>query len=474
METITYLNLKVEGAPIKTITQLQMENRMNTYGRAFVAGEVDYGEGSDYVKKAQPGTMVTICTSAEGQPQKLFVGVVANAGIRKQGEYAQLELTLCASASQLDKQRKNQSFQNMGSTYEQIINKSLAGAASVRMKASDHATGKLIMQYNETGWAFTQRMASALGAPISANTDTAIPVITVGIPKTGKSYTLSGVEQGLPGGKADIESMGQSFGATQLVSTQAVLLGDQIQYGDSQGIVQGYRSNMQDGTLKTTIEVSSGTAGSAGGGAGGMAGSGAGGANPMQPQQITNTQASGKMFTGIVQGVKLDKVQVHLIDIDESYDGGGDFWFPYSTAYSSSDGSGFYCMPKENDTVRVFFPSDNEADAFAASSVNVSPLDNPKDKKWRSPAGKEILMTEEGLFITCKDEKIFINLQNEDGITICSEKDININSQSNMLLYAKEGITLQAKNKILISTGESYIDITEDLIQMGAKQIMIN
>ncbi len=106
--------------------------------------------------------------------------------------------------------------------------------------------------------------------------------------------------------------------------------------------------------------------------------------------------------------------------------------------------------------------------------MNVSPLDNPVHKKWRSPAGKEILLTEEGMYITCKEQRIFINMEDEYGITIHSDKDINVNSMTNMMLYAKEGITLHAENKILISTGESYIDITDKLIQMGAQQIMIN
>ena len=45
---------------------------------------------------------------------------------------------------------------------------------------------------------------------------------------------------------------------------------------------------------------------------------------------------------------------MHLVDIDSEYDGAGNVWLPYSTAYSSSDGSGFYCMPAEGDQV-VFF-----------------------------------------------------------------------------------------------------------------------
>lgn len=477
METITFLNLKVEGTPITKITRLVIQNRIHTYGKAVVEGETDYEAGSQFVKKAQPGMTITVSTTAAGQPKVLFLGVIANAGIRKMGEYALLELNLTATASRLHIKRNHKSYQNTGYTYEKVVNQALDGHASLNMLAHDHATGKLIMQYNETDWAFAQRMASALDAPISANVDTAVPVITIGVPKTGKSYELSSAEYGFSDSGAQQGGLPDGgFAGTKLTGTQAVQLGDKIEYGGASGVVLGYESDMRDGTLKTTADVMSEAAaqaassGAAGGSGGFLGGSGGG----MQIPQITNTQASGKMFQGIVQAVKLDQVQVHLTDIDSEYDGGGDVWFPYSTAYSSSDGSGFYCMPEIGDQVRVFFPSDNEKDAFAASSVNVSPLENPKHKKWRSPAGKEILMTEEGIFITCNENKIFINLTNEDGIAICCEKDISVNSKANLTSYAKNEIKMQADHKVLISAGESFIDMTKELIQLGGRQIMIN
>lgn len=455
METITYLNLKVEGTPITRVLTMDIENGIDMYGKAYVEGETSYEEGSRFIQRVQSQTRVTISTTASGQPQKLFVGVVGNANIRKEAEYAVLELTLNAVASTLDKEKQNASYQKTGSTYEELITQSVNGKSVIDMKAADHATGSLVMQYNETPWKFAQKMASALGAPICANTDTEIPVLTIGMPQTGRTYKLSDVEYGY-------ESNGEQLNTT-ITSTQAVQVGDSVSYGGSTDAVKRYCSKMQGGVLKTTVYVIPQAE---------AAGMNSGQADPKR--QITNTQAAGKMFSGVVQEVQLDKVKVHLTDIDSSFDAGGDFWFPYSTAYSSSDGSGFYCMPAQGDTVRVFFPSDNEKDAFAASSVNVSPLDNPKHKKWRSPAGKEILLTEEGMFITCKEGKIFINMEDENGITIYSDKDINVNSMSNMTLYAQQGITIQSENKVLVSTGESYIDITSDLIQMGAKQILIN
>lgn len=64
-----------------------------------------------------------------------------------------------------------------------------------------------------------------------------------------------------------------------------------------------------------------------------------------------NQNCSGKMFTGTVKNVSGSKVQVQF-SFDSEFS--GNHWFEYSTAYSSSDQSGWYCMPEVGDTVRVF------------------------------------------------------------------------------------------------------------------------
>lgn len=459
METITYLNIKVEGAPFKKILSLQINNAINGYGSAYIEGEVDYHTGTFYAQRLTSDTIVKITTTAKGQPSILFMGVVSGSAVSQEDDYAILKIGLSATAHKLNLKKKNQSFQNSSDTYEKVITKALNGEADLKMNVSDRAIGSMIMRYNETSWEFAQRMASTFGAPLSANVDTEKPLLTVGMPKTGKTYTVQDAKLGFS------SESPTSYGGTVVTSSQYVYLGDKITVDGRTETVQEYESSLDYGILTTKIclmsndtegKIESGTNDS-----------------PIQAP-ITNTAASGKMFTGVVQAVQMDKVQVHLTSIDSEYDAGGTHWFPYSTAYSSSDGSGFYCMPAVGDTVRVFFPSDNEADAFAASSVNVSPLDNPLHKKWRSPAGKEILFTPEGLLISCKDDKIFIDLADAEGIKICSEKDITINAQNNLTLYAKKTLKMQAENKVLLSSGESYIDMSEDIIEMGANQVLIN
>lgn len=447
METITYQNLKVEGTPIRKVTELVIDHGMNTYGTATVTGEVSIAEGEAFASRADGTTQLKITTTASGQPGTLFVGIVDSASVSKMADYALLTVGLKATAYRLDMQKNNKSFQNLGSTYEEVISKAIDGKATVKMEVSDKATGQLIMQYQETPWEFAGRMASQFEAPICANVTTDKPVITIGVPKGGKSYDLPDVEY------VSAAETGSGASGTGISTMQYMELGDTVTYGGSSGQAGHIHATLKDGILRTTVSTSKKQ-------------------SFAQPARYNQT-ASGRMFKGKVQAVEKDKVQVHLVDIDESYDGGGNLWLPYSTAYSSSDGSGFYCMPQVGDDVRVFFPSDNEKDAFAASSVNVSPLDNPQHKKWRSPAGKEILFTEGGIFITCKDEKVFINLEDENGITISSDKDINVMTVNNMMLYAQNQLTVQAENKILLSTGSSYIDMTPEEIQMAGKKILI-
>lgn len=453
METITYQNIKIEGAPIKKITKLEISNAINSYGEVHLSGEVELAEGDSFVNRADESTCITIETSASGQPPVLFKGVVESTSISKFAEYAVLNIVLRATASKLNLRKEKRSFQNTGNTYEEVLNKVLDGKAKLQMNVSDKAVGKLVVQYNETAWEFTLRMASEFGAPLCSNVETDLPVLTIGVPKTGRSYSLSDVEYEFSDVGMKTSTMQGDTSMSGIATRQFVTLGDTINYGGQTQQVQRYTATLRDGILMIYIGAAPDTG--------------------FSQVPITNTQVSGKMFLGEVKAVKRDTVQVHLLDIDAEYDAGGTLWLPYSTAYSSSDGSGFYCMPQEGDRVRVFFPSDNEKDAFAASSVNVSPLDNTLHKKWRSPAGKEILLTEGGIFITCNDQKVFINLEDEAGISICSDKDINICSNNNILVYAQNLLKIQSEEKILLSTGTSYIDMTSTSIEMGANNVVI-
>ena len=456
MEPITYLNIQVEGAAFTRLLGLEIRHNINEHATANISGEMSIEAAQDYMNRADERTAVKITTSAQGQPPVLFYGAVTSVGMEKMNDYAVVQLVVTSASILLDYEKKNKSHQNTNKTYDEIMTQAVAGQAMIQMEVTDKATGSIIVQCNETPWEFCKRMASRLSAPVITSINARVPVFTIGIPKRGKTYPLADVELHTESGNLSSKGfMAQDMLGTNIKTTQYMFLGEAISLGSGNQKVSGISASLESGMLISTVCIST--------------------EKSFTQPTVSNTQISGKMYTGVVQAVQKDQVQVHLVDIDSEYDAGGNVWLPYSTAYSSSDGSGFYCMPAVGDQVRVFFPGSNEGEAFAASSVSVNSAPEVTDKQWTGPEGKQILMTKEGIYITtnASDNKIFINLTDKDGITISSNKNITICAKKNLSLISNDTININAENDILISSAESYIDIKPEGIELGAENVVI-
>lgn len=467
MEVITYSNIAVEGFPFKKIISVTIQHNPNEHARAEVVGEVATDAAKSLMQRVDEKMMVTISTTAEGQPGKLFCGCVGNLAMEQENDYSRVSLQLYSTSRLLDITKKNKTYQNTAKTYGQIMSADISAIGDLHMMVSDKAIGQLIMKYNETDWAFMKRMASQLNAPLITNLTSERPQIYIGMPPAGKTIN---VESSSYTYGSDIESfsqnagtMMQDFAGEQVEAYQYGYLGDEVSMNGKCEYVKSVYAYLEDGIMRIRYGLLAATAVAAGGSMAGIA-----------APAMVNSQASGKMMRGIVQAVQGDKVQVHLTDVDGSYDGGGNWWFPFSTAYSSGDGSGWYCMPEVNDEVRVFFPSGNEGEAFAASSVCAHPPTNPRNKSWKAPGGKEILLTDDGLYIIGKSGKIFINLTDEKGVEIHSDKDINITSDAKISISAANEIHVVATNEIIIGTESAYLDLTKDTAVLAASEVLIN
>lgn len=458
MEPITHLNIKIEDVSFSRLLELEIRQNLNEHGIAVITGEMDVTQARGYLARVDEKTTVRITTTAQGQPEILFYGVVSNVGIEEMNGYALLKLIITSTSSLIDVDKRNRSYQNTQKTYEDIMIQAVENKAVIDMQASDTAISNMIVQINETGWEFCKRMASRLGAPILASVNQETPTITVGIPQNISTYDLNNVETKVQTGSTQSKDvMIEDTLGTTIKTTQYMFLGDAVSYGDGYQRVRGIYSSLASGMLITNVCI--------------------GRVTSFKQPKVVNNQIAGKMYTGEVKKVNGDMVKVHLIDIDDEYDESGTVWLPYSTAYSSSDGSGFYCMPDEKDFVRVFFPGTDEGQAFAASSVSKNVGADITDKQWTGPNGKQILLTKDGIYITtsASDNKIFIDLSDVQGggITIKSNKNINICAKNNLSLISNNNISLTAQNDILISSAESFIDIKPEGIEIGGENLVI-
>lgn len=452
MATITYDSIGVSGVRFKKILSLSIRHNINEHGIATIRGEVDSVTGQEDAARLTDTSLIQITTTAENQPPCLFSGVVLSTKLSCENDYMILEVVIASTSYLLDIKKNNRSFQNTAITYQELFTQTLNGNGTVEMNVTDKVTGTIVMQYNETDWEFILRLASRFHTSVIVDVTSSTPKIIIGMPSSvktiSKSFLLGCATQNNTSGTiSDIQTS-----VSEGVSFEYGFVGDK--FADCGMIVKVY-AELENGILKCTY--------------------GYGTVSLFRvPTEKKNTQVAGRMFIGKVEEVSADKVKVHLTDIDAEYDTGGSYWFPYSTAYSSGDGSGFYCMPAVDDQVRVFFPTENESDAFAASSVNVAPPENPLHKIWKNSYGKEILMTPEGVKITCQGTSIYIELSDAEGITIHSDKQVKVTSKEKVKIESDNLVEIEGKKEVFLHAGESFIDILPEGITFSGKEMLIN
>ncbi len=448
MDTITYENIEIVGIPFRKIRKLQIRHTVNDHGYCHIEGEMAEEQAQDIVQRVDERFALKIKTKAEGQPSVLFYGNVRKISMEKGNSYASLVVDGITSSGKIDLAKTNKTFQNTAQTYEQLLNHLLKGRGSVQVLVSDRAVGSFILQCDETDWEFMIRMASQLGAPACVNLLSQKPQIYIGIPPEGRTVEVDTLSFG-----ASRDVLGSESASQSVHTYEYAFLGDSLRLNGRNYRIKSVRADLVDGLLECVYDFSVPTG--------------------FSVPRAANTNASGRMLRGIVKKVEADKVQVHFASVDKSYDEGGDWWFPYSTAYSSQDGSGWYSMPAEEDEVRVFFPSGNEGEAFAAGAVAKNVRANVRDKAWSGINGKEILMTADGLVITCKDKKIYIKLSDADGISIISDQNINITSGSNVNISAGDTVKILAENEVVIGTAESHINLRKEGISATGNNIVM-
>ena len=117
MSTITYENIKVDGAPIEKVLELHIAHAPNSHGYARVKGIAPYESAQDFAKRADETTGIAITTTAEGQPGRLFYGVISSLNIEQLPEYAVIDLSIETTSSRLDAKKCSRTFQNTQKTY---------------------------------------------------------------------------------------------------------------------------------------------------------------------------------------------------------------------------------------------------------------------------------------------------------------------------------------------------------------------
>lgn len=452
----TYGDIIISNYDFVKITDLKIERKINEHAKLYVKGIIDSEKGDKYVEGANDKSFIKVSVKDDKNNIKdLFQGITVNISINSSNDIKILEIEALSQTFLMDINKKNRTFQNENSTYRNVIDIVNSSYGNIQIVDQITETSKIdtfVVQYKETDWEFVKRLASYFNSWIVPECQ--LGDIKYSIGKTGmlKTYSLEefnySIKKGIQeykikdgNGVSDLDDM--NLITYEVVTNKMLDLCDAVTFKGRNLYVYEAEIEMHDSIFSNKYSLRD--------------------ENGMKIRRIYNNQIVGISLSGTILDTKNDVVKVNL-DIDGKQDLNTARWFPYSTVYSSEDGTGWYCMPEKGDAIRLYFPDNVEKNAYVISSVNLESRDtkkrsDPAVKSIGTKYGKQLIM-EPGAVNIIGSSGMMVKMTDDGGIEIISDKKI--------ILDAKDDIEINGKAKVLIK-GESGVDLTQNSANLSIK-----
>jgi hypothetical protein len=444
---ITFNHLGITGYEVEKIETLQISGKVNEHTHLKLKALIRPDQKVKDVHETGQQKWIELYALEESKKTTLFHGVVTKVQVHVLADVYTLELEAKSGSYLLDIQKKSRSFQDCNETYGQIIAKILKDYphADCNLQIQDKPTGQLIIQYEETDWAFIKRLLSHFYEGLLPASEYegikffgGVPQIEDELLEIGHIHFEKNLKEYYETKKHGLADTQESHHMSYLVTTYGLArLGHATPIGAKTFYVRAFTWRLEESLLVATYELRLKK----------------GLRQPKQEQNLLiGTALEGKILVS-----QADQVKVHL-QIDEKQDTQSAYWFPYSTLSASTDGSGWYCMPEVGDAVRVYFPTKQSKDAFAISSVNTynqpqgeDRMANPDVKYLRTVHDKEVKLAPECIRIACNGNKSVVTLQEDGAISLYGSQNIEIKAEETIVLDAKEDLMMTALEGISFS-----------------------
>lgn len=437
--------------------------QINEHATVKISGQIPYEKKEEYMKNSGGELWVQVAAvSPESAETILMNGVVERIEMEIIGRTCRMKLEIASGTVLMDCERKTRSFQNTGFLYSDILDVcdgQYDAAARIMTVAKGESTGQFIMQYRETDWNFIKRLASMNHTVVVPDCRIHGEKYYFGLPEMEKKISGDSVEYSVC---CDIEEYWYKkecgLDVTPLDTTSYIWESREIYHLGEYGVLDGHQqfiwkieTKMKGSVLYHTYYM-----------------------RPKPSFQVPvwyNTSVSGASLMAVVRGVKEEKVQMEILE-DENKQGAGVYWFPYATVYSTQDGTGWYCMPEIDDKIRIYFPTEKEQDAYAASAYHEggTGLRNMPEKKfWRNKEGKEIQLAPEKILLTDNNGS-YIELSDANGVEIVSSGTVTLSAAGMLSISSRNStIELSAPKRVKLKQGDTMMDLGGDLNLSGAQ-----
>lgn len=470
---VTYENLRLSTYEVEHITYLTLSKSANDHAGLNVVAVLDEQVADLYIYTTNELTPIMLSYKSEaGEDVVLFKGMVTSLQISKQGGVFYMNLSAKGATCIMAIQQKCRSFQNTSMTTHQVIAEVLSQYENANFIAQipDVPIGGLLLQYQETDWAFLKRLVSWYGATIIPEVRADGIACFVGVPENNEcrqidafryhvSKSIESYEIMKNNGWPEVQEI--EYVIFTVENEQIFQVGDNVDLDGKSLYVETALHVLTDGILKNTytLKLKEG----------------------FKSLKAYNTTIVGCSISGTVVGVARDKVMVDL-KIDDA--GRAAYWFPYSTMSASPDGSGWYCMPEKGDQVRVYFPTKEEKDAYAVSAISghepqagdsQDPMGDPNIKRLSTIYDKAILFGEDGILINSDSGQASVFLGKNGQITLYGAESVNVTAEEQVAIVAQESVLIGATQSVTLKNSGASIEIKEDgNITLQGKKVFSN
>lgn len=460
-----YKDINVSGYDFEKIIELKIVREINEHAKLKIRGIISEENEDKYVEEANDKSFINISVNDnENNIKNLFQGIVTDISIDTQNNVRILEIEALSRTYLMDIKKMVRTFQDENYTYMDVIN--ILNNENGNVLAMDNITDdkkidKLIVQYKETDWELIKRLASHFNAGLIPECQLDGTKYIIGMRKDGISYSLDefnySIKKSIHEYKEKYENGIETLNDMNLISyeitTNKMLnLCEAVNFNGKNLYVYKAIIEICDSEFinKYVLRDEKG----------------------MKIQKKYNDKLIGLSLKGNILDTKNDVVKIKL-DIDSSQNKDTAKWFPYSTVYSSEDGTGWYCMPEVGDAIRLYFPDNEEKNAYAISSVNLKSSNSqkrsdPSVKNIGTKYGKQLVM-KPGAVEIIGGNNLLMRMTDDGGIEIKSDKKIILDAQDDIEIKGKAKVSIKGDEGVDLTQNSANLAIKDDVKMTGGK-----
>lgn len=464
MDAITYGSLLLKLGDTKlSVRECYISEKPGHHGILSADAEAPE-ELKDYLLYEEDGH-VGLFAMIEETSQPLFYGIVTHMEVKVQGGRCVLCLKALTESYQMDMTPRTRSFQDTAMTSHQLIREIMEpySQSKALFSIEDSELKQIMVQYQETDWEFLNRVLSLYGiSAYIAGNERGI-CLRAGLMDTEEDADWDMLPYILQRNTAPRETGKGLKGQIcyQVEAYDIFPLGEKVHFKGKELYIGKIERFLQRGLLVSRYYLYF--------------------AQGLQVSKYSNQLLGGVSINGEVTAVSRNRLQVRMsTDALAAY--GKKHFFPFSTVAASSDGSGWYCMPREGDPVRIFFPTADEKEGYAIANVQGisspaagSAMSNPDLKDITMPDGKALKFVKEGIQLTVGGEKGTILLKNDGNAEIRTTEDIEIRAAKEVSFTAEGEMTVKAGEEIqFINDAGGNITMNDEELEINAVKISNN